>query len=141
MEENEMKKKEPNYVECPPPNMEAINKALKEAEANRERKMNQRPIGLKELNKMADYRSDSVVITTDLLEPVDEVEAYFQFVQYEEPQVLPISFSAVRQLINEREVRGAVRHIRGIHGRRTGFLLILEFKVDMTNGDEVMPNM
>lgn len=32
-----MKKKEPNYVECPPPDMEAINKALKQAEANRER--------------------------------------------------------------------------------------------------------
>ena len=103
--------------------------------------MEQRPIGLQEMNKMAHYLHEPVVITTDLLESVDEVEAYFQFKQYEEPQVMPISFSAVRQLINEREVRGAVRHIRGIHGRRTGFLLILEFKVDMTNGDEVMPNM
>ena len=112
--------------------------------------MEQRPIGLKELNKMADYRSDSVVITTDLLDSVDEVKAYFQFVQYEEPQVLPISFSAVRHLINEREVRGAVSHIREGRGLRTQrgnnviedfFLLIVEFKVDMTNGDEVMPNM
>lgn len=45
-----MKKKETNYVECPPPDMEAINKALKQAEANRERKMEQETLPPRELD-------------------------------------------------------------------------------------------
>ena len=100
--------------------------------------MEQRPIGLQEMNKMAHYLHEPVVITTDLLESVDEVEAYFQFVQYENPQVLPISIMAVHHLISEREVRGSVSYIRDGMGRRTDrFHLLVEFEVDMTNGDEV----